>query len=299
LSTFASAGRARIGYGAGVVELRESAPDPSVLERIEAAFASPRYEPPLLPAAALQLLELSRKPEVSFRLVLDVLERDPMLAARVLKIAQSPVYVSGEPIRSLEQALLRLGLETLVQIFLQASLAAKVFRAPGYEAPMEALRRHSVVTAHIARLVCRATALPDEYAYLCGLLHDVGCAAALIVLGQTSDKSVARVPYERARPAVLAIHEKATSVVCATWKLPAEVTMVIANHHHPVIGGHIHPMAAVVHVADALAVQLGEHGLGESPVVQEDVLKSMGLAGRAYSKLVADTAALVSKLRPG
>jgi hypothetical protein len=33
------------------------------------------------------------------------------------------------------------------------------------------LMQHSMLTAHVARLACRMTALPDEYAFMCGLLH--------------------------------------------------------------------------------------------------------------------------------
>jgi HD-like signal output (HDOD) protein len=60
--------------------------------RLLRLFASPSYRPPLLPAVALEIMQLSRRPSATFEEVVAILEHDPILAAKVLSIAQSVFY---------------------------------------------------------------------------------------------------------------------------------------------------------------------------------------------------------------
>jgi len=57
--------------------------------RLRAHFTSPGYTPPLLPAVALEVHALTGQPDVDAAKVVQVMRKDPMLAGRVLKIAQS------------------------------------------------------------------------------------------------------------------------------------------------------------------------------------------------------------------
>ena len=59
---------------------------------------------------------------MQFGEVVEVLQKDPVLAARVLSIAQSAFYASRSPVMSLHQATIRLGLKTLRDLVLEAAL---------------------------------------------------------------------------------------------------------------------------------------------------------------------------------
>jgi putative nucleotidyltransferase with HDIG domain len=192
--------------------------------------------------------------------VVALIERDPLVAARLLRAAQSPLYTrSGTPpVQSLQQAALRLGIDALVQLFIEITTAVKVFRAQGYDEPMAELRRHSVATAYVARLVCRETSLYDEYAFMCGLLHDVGMAACMIVLSaERGGKPPAPGSLEVEWPAIVEAHAEASSLLCSRWKLPADVVTIVGAHHTIRVGEHPHPMAAVIAIAEHLAVEMG------------------------------------------
>ncbi len=283
-------------YGRGTVEIdAEFVEERDVLERLRTAFRAPDYEPPLLPAAALQLLELARSPDASVRDVLDVLEYDPFIAGRVLRLAQSPAYGAATPVRSLEQGVSRLGMNTMAEIFFHVSVSSRVFRAKGYEKAMDALRNHSVAVAHVARLVCRATSLPDEYAFLCGLLHDVGIAAGLIVLADVRAPKAPPPLFEIQRP-VIEAHAEAGTIVCASWKLPPDVCLVIEHHHHPTIGGVMHPMAAALGVAEEICRANGFAAPAEEVAAQPNVFESLNLGGVIRRRLEADAKALLGRL---
>jgi HD-like signal output (HDOD) protein len=229
---------------------------------LRSRLVSPTYKPPLLPAIAVELLTLTRQQGVSVGEVRQMLERDPLLAAKVLQQSQAALYARGTPIRSLDDAISRLGLLALGDLFLATVLSTRVFRAKGYEDSMTRLLRHSTLTAHIARSACRLTALPDEYAFLCGLLHDVGAAAGILILAEPLALHNAEHPLpppslEELTASVQQIHEEASGVLAQSWRLNPDVRLVLENHHHFRIGGRVHPLAAVVCVADWMAAKAG------------------------------------------
>lgn len=221
--------------------------------RLGQIFSSPSYRAPMLPTVALQVMELSRKPGVDFDEVLTVLERDGMLAGRVLSIAQSAMYAGRSSIVSLRQALVRLGIKTLRNVVLEAALNLRVFRVPGYEPTMERLRRHSSTTAHLASLVARHGKLDPESAFVCGLLHDVGLAAALLAVVESTPS--APPPIEDISLALDAVHAQASGLLAGLWKLPPEVQRAVSRHHQLRTGGEIDPMVAALMVAEQLAYE--------------------------------------------
>jgi len=288
-------------YGRGEVSLDLSGLDmldsDEVLVRLRRVFESPLYNPPRLPASAVKLLELCRKPDVQVGEIIPVLEDDQLLAAELVKLAQSAAFAgSGTGVNSLQEAIVRLGLKRTSDIFLQASLNMRVFRAKAYQKPMEALRKHSVAVAHIARQVSRDTALFDEHAFLCGLLHDAGVAAALIALGDTP-RGVKPLPFEEISDAVGMAHSLAGGVLGRLWALPPEVVFVMEHHHHFVIDGHAHPTSAVIELSNHLAESVG-CGFGQESH-PESVLKALSvleLKSADLPRLEDRAAEIVAKL---
>jgi HD-like signal output (HDOD) protein len=247
-------------YGKGEYELEadavilESAAD--FAARLKAHFTSPGYTPPLLPAVAMQVQQLSTRSDVDIPALVSVMEKDPMFAARVLKIAQSAAFASAGNIASLRDAVVRIGLRNLTDIAWEVAMNMRVFRSQAYAQPMEAVRRHSTACAHLCRMLSSATGISSEYAFLCGLLHDIGMASSLVVLGeqhpggQSLDPMLLGMILKRC-------HQEASMVIAALWKLPADVQLVVGHHHDVTIQGFVHPLAAVVAVAEQLARELG------------------------------------------
>jgi len=217
-------------------------------------FASPAYRPPVLPAIALEMVQLSQRPHITFDEVAALLERDPVLAAKVLSIAQSALYAPRCPVLSLKQASVRLGMKALRSLVVEAALKLRVFSAPGYDATMERLARHSTASAHLMRMLCRETQIDAEYAFLCGLLHDVGIAACLLALADDVRGGV--VPFEALRSVLDLVHEDASGLVTRLWGLPAEIQRIAATHHQLEVGGTPHPVNAALIVAEQLASEL-------------------------------------------
>ncbi len=267
------------GYGRGEVELDQDddvlIDEEAIRERILSVFRAPDYQPPTLPSTATQLMALSQNPEVSFDEVVALLERDQMLAARVLKLVRSPIYGGASRIDSLRDALMRLGLNTLRDIVLEAAMNMRVFRSEAYTGPMERLRQHSQAVAITSRIVSKYTPVEGEYAFLCGLLHDVGVAGILVSLADVP-KGKAAPDLSILWPAVNGAHAEAGATMAKIWDLPPEIPMVLDAHHRVEIEGYPHPLAATVCIADLVA---GELGVGFVPGDGEDAKDDLaGLA---------------------
>jgi HD-like signal output (HDOD) protein len=241
-----------------------------VTEQLRRTFASPAYRPPMLPEVAIEVMRLAQLPEVRFEEVVALLQKDPVLAARVLSIANSAAYTTRSPITTLQQASVRLGLETMRDLVLEAALHLKVFRAPGYDEAMKRLGRHSAAVAHVMRAVCRRTNVEAEYAFLCGLLHDVGFAAALLAL--SADRSWRGSSFEVLKPVLDDVHEEASGLLTRLWKLPEGIQRMVSTHHDPAPGGRIELVNASLIVAEQL---VWEAGAGMEPPPPGAVAMSM------------------------
>ena len=260
------------GYGRG--EATIAAGDDVLLEKSELeqrlldTFGSPNYQPPTLPSVATQLMSVSQRPDVEVGDIVDLLEQDAMLAGKLMELVASPLYAGAAKITTLHDAIMRVGMQSVRDLVMEVALNMRVFRVPAYADTIDRLRRHSVATAHLCRIVSRYTPIESEYAFLCGLLHDVGVAGVLIALSEGTvrvggNAKVKRVgkptPPDLAAvwPEVDAVHDVAASHMSRLWGLPDELGMAIGSHHQVLIEGYAHPLAATVCAADDIAHELG------------------------------------------
>ena len=234
----------------------ESKATEELTERLLGRFASPKYVPPMLPAVALEVHALAHRSNSDIAKVIAILERDPLLAARVLKVASSAAFAASGTIASLREAVVRVGMRNLSEIAWEVAFDMRVFRSVKYGGLMEGVQRHSTACAHLTRLVASFTLVESELGFLCGLLHDVGMAAALIEFDEP--KAGAPVPADGLVGSVLQrCHVEASRMVARLWKLPEDVQAVVGQHHGGADLEAMSPLTATLIVADDLANELG------------------------------------------
>ena len=223
--------------------------------KLLAFFRSPAYKPPVLPSIALELTELTRRSNVSYEDVVHVVEKDPLIVASVVKLAQSPLYGGRLPVHSLKDALNRVGINTLRDMVWQVVVTMRVFRARSYTSSIEQLQSHSVCTAYAARIVAARAGVAAEHAFLCGLLHDVGWSGALVAISD-NEKNTPHVATVFA--AIDKIHAEAGRAMATLWGLAPEIVNVIGNHHELTAEGKPSSMLVpVLCVAEQLAAEFG------------------------------------------
>jgi len=235
-------------------------------------FDNPDYRPPPLPGVALELMTLSNRDDATIERVVRLLEQDEMLAGGVMRLIGSPLYAARTRIRSLKEAVVRLGVRTVRDLVFEVALHQGVFGLPEYAETIEQIRRHSTVTAYISRIVCKHAKIDEEHAFLCGLLHDIGFAGLLFAVSNFEAEDSP--PLIQLWGEIDLLHEQASRVITKLWNLPVELQELVGHHHH-LHTGETSRVTAAIHIADRLSERFGASVVG--PVDEHGVL----LAGDA------------------
>lgn len=144
---------------------------------------------PTLPAVAMRIIELGDDPDAGLGEIADVVCRDPALTAKLLKIANSPLYAQRRKVENLRQAMMLLGLNAAMTLALSFSLVGGFGSASGGLDHRRYWRR-SLLTALASRTLATHAGLAQhrEELFLAGLLQDIG----ILVLDAVAPQDYAR-----------------------------------------------------------------------------------------------------------
>lgn len=223
-----------------------------VLARLDAGA----IELPLLPEVPARVMKLCVG-DGDARELIEVLRCSAELTAHVFRWANSPLYRPRTPIVSLQQAVCRLGVRQIRDIALIVTCSTRVFRAPGYDAELRFVFRHSLATALFAQEIARVGRWNAEEAFLCGLLHHIG--RPVLFQAVVDLRRDAKVAARRAEvfATVDRLHAEIGARVARLWQLPPLVVEAVAYHHDPTSAPE-HARAAAVTL---LAADLAHHAL--------------------------------------
>jgi putative nucleotidyltransferase with HDIG domain len=188
---------------------------------------------PSIPEVATRCLELLRDEDVDLRLVAKLIERDPVLATRLLRQATSAAS-GGDAAMNIQQATTRLGSRKVRTLILDAS-AQQLFRSrdPRIATTARQLWEHSLAVALLSRDVAAIQGCLDaEAAYLAGLVHDVGkpiAAAILLEVERASDKTRFTLTAEAWLSVVHGVHRTIGVALAEKWHLPESVAQAIRD----------------------------------------------------------------------
>ena len=134
---------------------------------------------PSIPSVVAKVLDVIQNADVNLVKVAEVIEADPVIAARLVRLVNSAAMVSREPATSVVQAIVRLGTMSLRSFLFEVSARA-VFESKDarIQSAIAGLWEHSVAVALVSReLATEPMHLDPEFsesAYLVGLLQDIG-----------------------------------------------------------------------------------------------------------------------------
>ena len=131
---------------------------------------------PSLPHVLIKLLSACHNDTASIDSLVEIINKDASLSAKVLAVANSPVYGKSHEITTLKQTLLFLGLDTIKSIAITASVQQFFSRYSKEKSRfLKNFWEHTLSTAIVAKSLAKLTAYSNpEEAYLAGLLHDIG-----------------------------------------------------------------------------------------------------------------------------
>ncbi len=230
-----------------------------ITERVE----SGRLSLPALPKVALEVQSQLDDPNVDLGRLSSVLDRDPLLAAQVLRVANSALHRRSSQIESLQKAVTHIGTRSLKQVLITAA-SRQVFVSHDRRInnALAGLWEHSVAVAFLARNVSGIAGSRDaEGAYLAGLLHDVGKAVVAIYLLEFERSLPTRealdwIHTDEWLAVINDLHRPVGAAVATHWNLPASVSRTIMEAGDYDAANRLSPTNAVL-FANALAKREG------------------------------------------
>lgn len=186
---------------------------------------------PTLPEVALKVREASANPDVDVATLAKVIENDPAISARIIKVSNSPLLRSSRRIEDLKMAVSRLGINYTSN--LATSLAMQqMFQATSdvIDQRMREVWSHSTEVSGIAHVLARHyTKLKPDQATLAGIVHQIG---VLPILTFAEDNRRLLKDTAALDELISTLHPILGRKILKAWDFPDELIIVPEEHLH-------------------------------------------------------------------
>ena len=191
------------------------------------ALAEDRLVLPTLPEVAMRVGQICGDPNASASRIAVEVSRDPAIAVRLLRVANSSALRGAKRIDSVPQAVARLGLGLLRSLVTGLALEQLfIAKSPSLRERLRRSWTHSLEVAALAQvLASHCTMLRPELAMLGGLVHEIGSLPVLRMAESLSDPP----PEAKAVDAVMRkLQPRVGPMILKAWNFPEELIDVPA-----------------------------------------------------------------------
>lgn len=201
----------------------------TIQQEVTAALGTDELELPTLPEVALRIRDAAEDENVSAQSLGEVLSADPALAARMIKIANSPMFRATNTIEDLNMALSRLG------VVYAANLATGLAMSHMFQATNEVIDKKLRETwsqatgiAAICGVLAKSfTRLRPDQAALAGLTYNIG---VLPILTWAEENDTLLQDSLTMDKVISSIHGSLGTMILQSWDFPPEIAMVPAHY---------------------------------------------------------------------
>jgi putative nucleotidyltransferase with HDIG domain len=248
---------------------------------------------PSFPNAIEKATSVAQDPRASAADLAEVIEVDPVLTAKVLRVTNSAFYGLSREISTVKEAVVILGFSSVRSLAIAVS-TMRMF--PGEDSPWfkhHQFWTHSTCAALVAHEIGRRLLLPAATeAFTAGLLHDIGkivldqyahsAFMALLAVEQSEDRFSA----ETERRLIKTTHAEIGMRLAEKWKLPTPLCVSIGSHHNPASALQHTNFAVLCGLADEICVANGVPSVvnGRSPADLDGSMSMLSIS----PKIIAD-----------
>ena len=267
---------------------------------------------PSLPTVAMEVIRMTSADDVSVADIAQVVQQDPALTGKILKVVNSSLFGMPREIASVQQAMVVLGLRTVKVMILSFSLVDTMNRDQTGSFDFEGFWRRSLTTSTTSRLLAKQVAprLAEE-AFVGGLLADLGMIAAwrcaeedyrpVLQAWATRERPLHEIECEQ----IEVSHATLSRELLRGWCIPETLCFAVGTHHGEGIDELTGPTANLARIiyAAALVAELFCQDIPhlELDRVKERVRTVTGIGEAALEQLlealdahVRETASLLS-----
>lgn len=272
--------------------------DTQVLGAVRSALGEGRLRLPSLPDVVMDVWDLLRNPKVRGEDLARVMQRDPVLSARLIAVANSAFYRRSRQVADVHQAVVLLGNE-LVRHTVAMLGVARLYDVRSDRLTGPHLNREwvqSTLVAGLSELLAREWGhLTTETALLAGMVHRIG-VLPLLVLARREPRLVTD---DRVREHLLGGLQSRVGVELLTsWSFPEELIAVVREHHD--LGRETHGMvdySTVVQGAVLVSYRGTSHPLGQVDWSESSAIAALGISEDDVTDLLDYCGPKVGELR--
>lgn len=259
---------------------------------------------PAFPGSVHRVMELTSDINCDPTEIVKVIEHDPVLILKILKLVNSAHFGLSQPITSVNHAVVYIGLNTVKNLAVSMAAIGVLPRKNAAGFDMDEFLLHSLSTATIAKLFARKMKVPAgalfDY-FLSGLLHDFGKIVFASFLPEEFNRALHMakenaMPLYDAETEVFGVdHAQISSLLGEKWKLPPVIVEPLRGHHS--LAGGRSLLTNIISASDMISKELKIGNSGESIVgkLPDEVVTLFGTDIDVISKTLGDVQAEVEK----
>jgi HD-like signal output (HDOD) protein len=186
---------------------------------------------PTLPEVALQVREVVDDPDATAKQLADIITTDAALSARLLKVANSPLYRGRVAIESVQMAVSRLGL-SLVRNLVTSLVMEQMFQATSnrLDKRLRELWQQSTQVAAASQVIAaKLPGIKNDEAMLAGLIHAIGVLPILMKADADGDLNK---DSKRLDQLISNLYPRLGASILKDWDFPENLIAVAAEHRN-------------------------------------------------------------------
>jgi HD-GYP domain-containing protein (c-di-GMP phosphodiesterase class II) len=269
-----------------------------VFAQILQKFASGKIVPPVMPQVVQELQAVVNRPNATAEMLVAVIERDPVVALRLISISNSPVYRGVKEIRTIREAIPRLGLkETMNVVMAIASKSLYETKNPHYRLLMDKLWGHSIAVAIGAKVIGQHLKLRDvDDLFLMGLTHDIG--KTILLKAFSEEAALKGMDMKVVIANIQEAHLGISNIMLKRWGFDDAFIRAVSLHEKNEFDSTVSMDCLVVNLANMITRIIG-FSIMEAARIEPAELRSASLLGigpETVTKFAEDTKTLAKEL---
>lgn len=247
-----------------------------------------------LPEISLRVNELANDPNSTAEDMGKVISQDPALVVRMLKIANSAYYGLSKEVDTITRAIAILGTNKIRDLVISTSASQAFDGIPNNLITMQDFWHHSLYCGLLAQILAKKSKKAhEESIFIAGLLHDIG---QLLMFNQLPEKSHEAIlllmegseemeTYEAERHVFGFDHTQVGAELIKSWNLAPVLKECVEFHHEPQKAKDFPAEAALINIANAVAVMADFDSMSEEDEIPKIDPKSWEMTGLSKADL--------------
>jgi len=236
---------------------KEAASMKQIFTGILQKFQAGKLNPPVMSQVVREIQAVVKRPKSTSEEIAQVIEKDPVIALRLISVSNSPIYRGVTEIQDVKSAFPRLGLKETLNIVL--AIANKSLYSTDkvqFKILMDQMWVHSLATAYGSELIAQKLKLADsDKFFLMGLTHDIG--KILLLKAFTDISKEKNLNLKAVTANIQEAHISLGSLLLKRWKFDDELINVLTHHEDEELSPDTEKEILVVHLANGLTRHIG------------------------------------------